>query len=250
MFSSPFTLFALAISPVVAVVFIAIYCVKRDPVSQPSIAAAIPLALSPIAILLGQSAVTLLAAFQQIALQRTAGIKAVIAGMLQAQQPLAWGLVDVVICLIAVLLCTVFLRYSREEEEMPLMRAFVSLPALIASAVVVVGLFLMLYLQYSTVDLVMMVCDTHRTQDLASQYGNVSPAYFASRISSHLVIITFLSVVEFIALIAAGVLSLFWRQKQNPRQAFATALTIAALIGCGASALSEFSFIDYLQHLR
>jgi hypothetical protein len=249
MLDSPVTLIALAISPIVAALFIALYCVRRDPLSQPSIVAAIPLALSSIAILLGQSAVILLAAFQAIAQQRTTGIKAVTAGMLRAQQPLAWGLLDVAICLIAVLLCTVFLRYSRDEEA-PLIRAYVSLPALIATAVVVVALFLMLYLQYSTVDLVMMVCDKHRYQDLASQYGTVDPAYFASRISSRLVIIAFTSVVEFIALIVAGVLDLFWRQKQNPRQAFATILMLAALVGCGASALSEFGFVDYLAHLH
>jgi hypothetical protein len=249
MHDSSLTLFALAIAPVVAVVFIAFNCVKRDPVSQPSIVAAIPLALSSIAILLSQSAVILLAAFQEIAQQRTAGIKAVTAGMLRAQQPLAWGLLDAAVCLVAVLLCTVFLRYSRDEEA-PLMRAFVSLPALIATAVVVVALFLMLYLQYSTVDLVMMVCDKHRYQDLASQYGTVNPAYFASRISSRLVITAFMSVVLFVALIVAGVLDLFWRQKQNPRQAFATILVLGTLVGCGASALSEFGFVDYLAHLH
>jgi hypothetical protein len=96
----------------------------------------------------------------------------------------------------------------------------------------------------------MMVCDTHRYQDLASQYGTANPAYFASRISSRLVIIAFMSVVLFIALIAAGVVDLVWRQMQNPRQAFATILLLGALVGCGASALSEFGFVDYLQHLH
>jgi len=33
-------------------------------------------------------------------------------------------------------------------------------------------------------------------------------------------------------------------------QAFATVLTLGALVGCGASALSEFGFIDYLAHLH
>ena len=78
----------------------------------------------------------------------------------------------------------------------------------------------------------------------------MSPAYFASRISSRLVIITFASVVQFIALIVAGALGLVWRQKQNSRPAFATVLTLGALIACGATALSEFGFIDYLVHLH
>jgi len=246
---SPLTLFALAISPIVAVIFVSFLWLKRDPVSQPSIVAAIPLGLSSVAILLGQSAVILLAAFQEIANRRTAGVGAVTAGLLRAQRPLAWGFVDVGACLVIILLFTVFLRYSRDEEA-PLIRAYVSLPALIVTAVVVVFLFLMVYLQYGTVDLVMMIVDKHRIPELTAQFGRVDPAYFAARISSRLVIITFMSVVQFIALIVAGALNLFWRQKQNSRQALATVLTLGALVGCGASALSEFSFLDYLVHVH
>jgi hypothetical protein len=246
---SPLTLLALAISPVVAVIFVSFLWFQRDPVSQPSIVAAIPLSLSSIAILLGRSAIVLLAAFQEIATHRTAGMAAVTAGLLRAQRPLAWGFVDSAACLVIVLLFTVFLRYSRDEET-PLFRAFVSLPALIITAVVVVFLFLMVYLQYSTVDLVMMIVDKHRLQELSTQFGTVSPAYFAARISSRLVIVTFASVIQFIALMVAGALDLFWRQKQNSQQAFATVLTLGALVGCGASALSEFAFIDYLAHLH
>jgi hypothetical protein len=73
---SPITIFALAISPLVAVIFACLSWFKRDPVSHPSIVAAIPLCLSAIAILLAQSAVVLLATFQEIATQRTAGMGA------------------------------------------------------------------------------------------------------------------------------------------------------------------------------
>jgi hypothetical protein len=246
---SPLTLFALAISPIVALVFVAFLWINRDPVSQPSIVAAIPLGLSSIAILLGQSAVILLAAFQEIATQRAAGIGAVTAGLLRAQRPLALGFVDCLGCLVVVFLFTAFLRYARDEET-PLLRAYVSLPALIATAVVLVLLILMVYLQYSTVDLVMMIVDKHRNPELTSQFGVVNPAYYAARISSRLVIIAFGSVLQFIALIVVGVLDLFWRQKQNSRQTFATVLTLGALIGCGASALSEFGFIEYLVHVH
>src|SRR4051812_22754725 len=109
MLDSPLTLFALALSPIVAIVFIALYSVRRDPLSQPSIVAAIPLTLTSIAILLGQSAVILLGPFQEIAQQRPSGITAVTAGMLRAQQPLGWALLEVAVCLVAVLLWTVFL---------------------------------------------------------------------------------------------------------------------------------------------
>ncbi len=246
---SPLTLFALAIPPIVAVIFVSFLWFNRDPVSQPSLVGAIPLGLSSIAILLGQSAVILLEAFQEIANRRTAGIAAVTAGLLRAQRPLSWGFLDCAACLVIILLFTVFLRYSRDEET-PLIRAYVSLPALIVTAVVVVFLFLMVYLQYGTVDLVMMIVDKHRLQDLTSQFGRVDPAYFAARISSRLVIIAFASVVQFIALLAAGSLDLFWRQKQNSRQAFATVLTLGALVGCGASTLSELGFVDYLAHVH
>ena len=246
---SPLTLFALAISPVVAVIFACLYWFKRDPVSHPSIVAAVPLGLSSIAILLAQSAFILLATFQEIANRRTAGIGAVVAGLLKAQRPLLWGFIDLGACLVILILVSVFLRYSR-ELDMPTMYAYVSLPALIATAVVLVASFLMVYLQYRTVDLVMMIVDTHRNQELASRYGTVNPAYFAATISSRLVIIVFLSLALFGALIIAGVLTLFWRQEQNSRQAFATVLTLGALIGCGASALSEGGFVDYLLHLH
>jgi hypothetical protein len=241
--------FALAICPIVAFVFVALYGLRRDPLYQPSIVAAIPLGLSSIAILLGQSGVVLLATFQQIATQRTAGMKAVVAGLLQAQRPLTWGLLDFGICLIFILLVSVFLRHSRDAET-PVIHAYVSMPALIVTAVVVIGLFLMVWLQYSTVDLVMMIVDKHRDQELASAFGNVNPASFAARISSRLVLITFGSIAEFCALLVAGGLSLGWRQKQDPRVRFAAVLTVGALIACGASALSEFGFVDYLQHLR
>jgi preprotein translocase subunit SecG len=96
----------------------------------------------------------------------------------------------------------------------------------------------------------MMIVDKHRNQELTSMYGTVNPAYFARTISSRLVATTFLSVALFCVLIIAGALNLFWRQKQNSRQAFATILTVSALIGCGASALSELGFVDYLLHLH
>ena len=129
------------------------------------------------------------------------------------------------------------------------MHAYVALPALIATLVVVAAGFLMVYMQYGTVDLVMMIVDTHRNQELASQFGTVSPAYFASKISSRLVATTFLSMALFFALIVTGVVNLFWRQKQNSRQALATVLALGAVIGCGVSALSEGGFVDYLAHL-
>jgi len=247
--ASPLTLFALTISPVVALVFACLYWFKRDPVSQPSIVAAIPLGLSSIAILLVQSAVVLLAAFQEIATQRTSGLRAVVAGLLKAQRPLVWGFIDCGACLVIIVLVAVFLRYSRDTDTPPI-HAYVALPALIGTAAVLGALFLMVYVQYGTVDLVMMIVDTHRNQELASQYGTVSPAYFASKISSRLVGITFLSMGLFIALIVAGVVSLFWRQKQNGRTAFAAVLTLGAVIGCGVSALSEGGFVDYLMHLH
>lgn len=246
---SPFTLFALAISPVVAVVFACLCWFKRDPVSHPSIVAAIPLGLSSIAILLAQSAVILLATFQEIATRQTAGMAAVVSGLLKAQRPLAWGFIDLGACLVILILVSVFIRYSRDTDTSPI-HAYISLPALIATAVVLVASFLLVYLQYGTVDLVMMIVDTHRNPELASQYGTASPAYFASKISSRLVATTFLSFALLCALIITAALNLFWRQKQNSRQAFATILTFGALIGCGVSALSELGFVDYLQHLH
>jgi hypothetical protein len=249
MLDAPLTIFALAICPIVALIFVLLHWFRRDPASRPSVAAAVPIGLSSIAILLGQSAVVLLAAFNRIATHQTAGIGAVISGLLQAQQPLAWGFLDFVACLIVVLLFAVYLGYSRDEET-PLIHAYVALPALIATAVMAVFLFLIIYLQYGTVDLVMMIVDTHRNHELVSQFGMVSPAYFAARISFRLVAITFLSFSEFAVLIAVGFLSLFWKQKQSSRQSFALAFTLGALIACGVSALSEFTFIDYLRHVR
>jgi len=244
-----FTFFALAISPVVAVIFVSLLWFKRDPVSQPSIVAAIPLGLSSIAILLGQSAFLLLHTFNEIATQKTAGLRAVISGLLRAQRPLIWGLLDFAVCLVIVFLVSGALRFSRDEDT-PLIHAYVSLPALIVTAAVLVVLFLMVYIQYGTVDLVMKIVDTHRNHELVSQYGTVSPGYFAATISSRLVAIFFLSHLEFFALLIAGALDLFWRQKQNGRQAFATVLTLGALVGCGVSALSELGFVDYLRHVR
>ena len=249
MFDSPLTIFALAIAPIVTVIFVSVFFVKREPVSQPSIAAAIPLGLSSMALLLAQSGLVLLATFQQIAVQRASGIKAVVAGMLRAQQPLSWGFLDFAVCLAVLVLVSAVLRYSSEVET-PLMRAYISVPALILTAVVVVALFLIVWLQYGTVDLVMMVCDKHRYQELASMYGTTNPADLAARISSRLAIIVFLSIALFVALIVSGVLNLVWRKKQNPRQAFATVLIVGALVGAGASALSEFGFVDYLQNLK
>lgn len=249
MAASPLTYFALAISPIVAVVFAGLYWFKRDAESQPSIVAAVPLGLSSMAILLGQSGVVILATFQEIATQRTAGLAVVVTGLLRAQRPLTWGLIDFAVCLVVVLLVSVFVRYSRDLET-PVVHAYVSLPAIVVTAVVVIALFLMVWLQYSTVDLVMMIVDKHRYQELASQFGTANPADFAARISARLVLITFISVAEFCALLVAGGLSLGWRQKRNARARFATVLTIGALVACGASALSESGFVDYLNHLR
>jgi hypothetical protein len=106
---SPLTLFAFAISPVVAVVFACLYLFKRDPVSHPSIVAAIPLGLTSIALLLAQSAVILLATFQEIATRQTAGMAAVVSGLLKAQRPLAWGFIDLAACLVILVLVSVFL---------------------------------------------------------------------------------------------------------------------------------------------
>jgi hypothetical protein len=242
-------MFALAISPIVTVTFAFFYCAKRDPLSEPSIVAAIPFGLSSIAILLAQSTSIILATFNEIANQRTAGIKAVIAGLLNAERPLIWGFVDFGACMIILFLLSAFLRFRRNEET-PLIQAYVSLPALIATAVFLVSLFLIVELHYSTVDLVMKVCDTHRNQELASQYGTVSPGYFAATISSRFVAIFFLSICEFFLLIAAGILDVVWRQKQKSQQAFAVVLTLGGLIACGMNVLDELSFVDYLLRLH
>jgi hypothetical protein len=246
---SVLTFFALAISPAVAATFGCLIWFKRDPASQPSIVAAIPLGLSSIAILLAQSAVVLLATFQEIATHQRAGVRAVVAGLLKAQRPLIWGFVDLGVCLLILMLLSLSLRYSRDADTPPI-HAFVSLTALIATAVVIAATFVMVYVQYGTVDLVMMVVDTHRNQEITAGYGAVSPAYIAARISSRLVATTFLSIALFCALIVAGAVSLFWRQKQNSRQAFATVLALGSVIGCGVSAMSELGFVDYLQHLH
>lgn len=246
---SPLTILALAISPIMAVIFIIFYWVKRDPVAQPSIVAAVPLGLSSIAILLGQSAVILLATFQQIATQRTAGMKAVIAGLLLAQRPIVWGLADIGACLLVIVLVSVFLRYSRDSET-PLMHAHVALPALFATAVVVITLFILVYFQYGTVDMVMMIVDNRRFHELATQGSAASIGEYARKISSRLVSIVFLSIVQFCILIVAGALDLFWRNKDNSRQTFATVLTLGALVACGVSVLSELGFLDYLKHVR
>ena len=103
-FDSSLTLFALAIPPIVVVIFASRYWLKRDPISQPSIVAAIPLGLSSIAILLARSAFLLLHTFSEISSHRTAGVGAVISGLLVAQQPLASGFVDFAFCLAPVFL--------------------------------------------------------------------------------------------------------------------------------------------------
>lgn len=249
MIHSPLTILALAISPIAMIVFVSLYWFKRDAVSQPSIVAAIPLGLSSIAILLGQSSVILLATFQQIATQKTAGVSAVTSGLLAAQRPLIWGFLDAGACLIVIVFVSVVFRYHRDEQA-PLIHAYVPLPALLATAVILVALFLLVSFQYSTVDLVMKIVDKARFQELASQYGTANPADFARSISSRLVILTFSSVPMFLLLIAAGLLNFFWRQKQNSRQTIAGLLTVGALIGCGVFALNEFGFVDYLQHVR
>jgi len=249
MLGSLITIFALAISPIVTVVFVSLYWFKRDSVSQPSIVAAIPFGLSSIAILLAQSTFLLLNTFNEIASRRAAGVGAVISGLLRVQRPLIWGLLDFGACMIIVILISAFLKYSWEADT-PLIHAYSSLPALIVTAVVLVALFLVVYLQYGTVDLVMKIVDTHRNQELASQYGTVSPGYFAAKISSRLVAIFFLSQLEFVVLIIAGALDLFWRQKQNSRRTFATILIIGAFGGCGVSALGELGFVDYLLHVH
>jgi hypothetical protein len=174
---------------------------------------------------------------------------AVLSGLFRVQRPLALGLLEFVFCLILISLVSVAIRYSRDEEA-PLIQAYVSLPALIVTAIAVVALFLMVYLHFGTVDLVMKIVDTARNHELISQYGTVSPSDFAQIISSRLVAIFFLSHLEFIALIVAGTLNLTWRQMEDNRQNFASALTFGALIGCGVSALSEFGFINYLQHVH
>jgi hypothetical protein len=246
---SPLTLFALAIPPIVVVIFVSQYWFKRDPISQPSIVAAIPLGLSSIAILLGQSAFLLLHTFNEISSRRTAGLGAVVSGLLLAQRPLVMGFLDFAVCLIIVFLISGALRFSRDEDT-PLIHAYVSLPALIVTALILVALFLVVYLQYGTVDLVMKIVDTPRNHELIAQYGRVSPAYFAAKISSRLVAIFFLSQLEFVVLIIAGALDLFWRQKQNSRQTFAAILTLGTLVGCGWSALDELGFVDYLLHVH
>jgi len=248
-FDSPLTLFALAIPPIVVVIFAFRYWLKRDPISQPSIVAAIPLGLSSIAILLARSSFLLLHTFNEISSQRTAGVGAVISGLLAAQQPLASGFVDFAFCLAIIFLIAGALRFSRDEDT-PLIHAYVSLPALIATAVVLIALFLVVYMQYGTVDLVMKIVDTHRNHELIEQYGMVSPAYFARKISSRLVAIFFLSQVGFVILIVVGALDLFWRQKQINRQTFATILIVGAFVGSGVGALSELGFVDYLLHVH
>lgn len=243
------TFFALAISPIVAVVFALLFWFKRDPVSRPSIVAAIPLGLTSIPILLGQSAVLVLSAFQELATRKTAGMGAVTAGLLRAQRPLIWGFADFAACLIVLFLISTFLRYSRDEDTPPI-HAYISLPALIATAAFLISLFLLVYLQYGTFDLIMMIVDKHRFQEIASRPEAKNIAQAAAGISNRLIAIVVLSALQYCALVVAAALDLFWRQQRNSRQPLATLLTVGALLGCGLCALNELGFADYLTHLH
>jgi hypothetical protein len=252
LFESPFTLLALVIPPLVAIVFIAIYIFKREPASQPSVIAAIPLCLTSITILLGQSAVLILSAFRAIATQKASGLAAVITGLQRAQQPLVDGFLDLTVCLILILLFATILNSVRahEDEDAPLLHAYISLPALIITSCLLLSVFLIVYLQYSTVDLVMMIVDTNRNSEVASQIGAMNISKLAASISYRLIATAFLSFFLFFACLVSAALALFWRNKQDHRQTFATILVIAALAGCGLSLLEELSFIHYIQNLH
>ena len=100
MLSSPLTIFALAIAPIVTVIFVVFYWRKRDPVSQPSIVAAAALWLelhrhSSGAELAGYSGRVPADCDPAGCRYQSCGF-----GLMRAQRPLAWGLLDVAICLV------------------------------------------------------------------------------------------------------------------------------------------------------
>jgi hypothetical protein len=255
LFDSPLTLFVLALPPIVAVVFIVFIWLKREPVAQPSIVAAIPLGLAPVTLLLSQSAVILISTFQQIATQQSAGIHAVIRGMLRSQQPIIWGILDFTICLSIIFLFIALLNALRgrdeEQDDAQLhMHAYISLPALIFTVLILISILLIVYFQYSTVDLVMKIVDPHRTKELGIDISTFNPAAYASRISYQLMAIAALSFCLFFASLIAGALCLFWRQKMHSREGFAFIFVLATLAVCGITLLEEFSFVNYLQNLH
>ncbi len=245
MIDSPLTFFALAVPPLVTVIFIAFCWLKRNPVSRPSIVSAVPFALTSIPILLAHSAAILLRIFAEMSTHGTASAWAIVSGLLRVQRPITLAFLEFVACMTAIFLVSAILRFSRGSDR-PLIHAYVSHPALFANVFVLVALFLLVYFQYSTADLVMKVVDYHRYNELASQYGAVRPAYYAAQISSRLVAVFFLSQAEFLALIVVGVLNLVWRQKQSSRQVFAKVIALGASVMCGVCALIEMFFVSYL----
>jgi len=246
---SPFSVLVLAIPPIVALVFVFLLWRKQEQHSQPSIVAAIPFCLISISLLLTRSSFVILAAFSEIAAQRRAGLAAVLSGLLDAQRPIALAFLDVAACLTLTVLVSGAIRFSRDEDG-PLISADVSLPALIATGVFLASLFLIAYIQYSTVDLVMMVVDTHRNHELSSIYRDLGMGDLARKISARLVMIWALSVFELLALVVTGIFDLVWRKRSEPRPMFGILLMLGALAGCGLCALDEFSFVSYLVRMH
>lgn len=247
-FDSPVTLFALAIPPLVTLVFLVFFWLRRQPLNQPSIVIVLPFGLTAITILLGQSAILTISAFKQIATQKTAGVFELTNALRSAQQPITAGMVDVAVCLLLILISAFILKIIGDDDQ-PMLHAYISLPALIATGVVIISVLLLAYFQYNTVDMIMVVIDPRRYHELASNGNLPGVDAYAARISMRLILITALSVVLFIASLVAGILNIFWRQKESARENFAMVLAIATLAGCGLSLLEGFNFTNYLNNL-
>lgn len=248
-FISLLILMALAIPPAVAIYSIASHRLQRNSTKPLSLVAALPFGLSSIALLLGHASVILLIAFHEIANMQNAGIALVLIGLWRAQQPLFWGFLDLLLSLFAILLFAIFLKYARDEES-PLMQAYIPLPALLVTALAAGALFLLVNFQYGTVDLIMMIVDGRRYNELIAHAGVMDMAYFAAQIGSRLFLTAVLSFLLFFVLLLAGILNLLWRHKKKNRQVFATILILGTLAGCCLGTLQELNFANYLRQLQ
>lgn len=218
------------LGPALTLILIAILWLLRRRLRVPAVLPGILLALTSIApqVLIG--AFGILTAFQQIATQRTAGVRAVAGSMAAVTASFATAIYLAVASIVALVLFQLLSARSEEEDE-PLPSEENNLAPRIlfwvtsASASATIAL---LWFFERTLDLIMVVCDPSRNLEAQERLGSVPMGEVAGMVSHRLLACEFFS----FALVALLFTAPFWLLVgPAPDWVRERSLTLAILIG-------------------
>lgn len=197
-----YQLIAMLASPILSLLFLYIYWLRRGRDWQPPIIAVIPLALTSSALLAGSSARSIIAGFANISAEESSGASPLTQIFRRSQEGILWGLTEFALCAIVVGTLAAAIR-----RHAPVSRSPHSVFGVLSSVAALIGTGVLLGYEHSTTDLLMAVIDPGPATEAITQGYLNDPDSFSRMIGHRLTVIGSAAILITIALIIISLIS-------------------------------------------